>query len=78
MAQDSISLALIAVFIFWEICEFYKTKKKIASYRDIFPSDKSNSHYYTIKVENGYNKNAQIYTDHKSELFHNIIGTINK
>ena len=73
MEQDIITWGLITVFIVWEFSVFFKTLRKIKSFKQIFPNAPNS--LYSVTTDK---KNVQIYTMHKSELFKNIIDTINK
>ena len=65
-----ITIILIAVFIGWEVFQFISTKYLISKYQDIFPD--------TIRDRVALNENLQIENSHNSEVFDNIVSTLNR
>lgn len=78
MEQDIITWLLIFIFIFWELIVFNNTRKKINSFENIFPNTNKEGDYSSVRIEPTSDKAVQIDTNHKSDLFINIITTINK
>lgn len=78
MVQDIITWLLIIIFIGWELIVFNETRKKINSYENIFPNKNKQGDYSSVRIEHTSDKAVQIGNNHKSDLFLNIITTINK
>ena len=64
-----ITILLIAVFIGWEAYQFISTKYLINKYQSIFPN--------SIEDNVSLNENLQIESSHNSEVFNNIVSTLN-
>lgn len=66
-----ISGLLIAVFVIWELTQFKKVVNLVALYQDIFPDDLKNLDFekdeLLIRIQH-----------HSSEVFLNIVGTLNR
>lgn len=65
-----VTILLIAVFIGCEVYQFVRTKYLIGKYGDIFPDP--------ITDNVSLNDNLQIENSHDSEVFNNIISTLNR
>ena len=61
---------LVAIFIGWEVFQFLNTKQLISRYQNIFPE--------SIKETVTLKKDLQIETIHTSEIFENIVSTLNR
>lgn len=65
-----VTILLIAGFIAWEIIQFSKIKVKISQYQNIFPD--------TLEDNVSLSDDIQIETTHNSEVFENIVSTLNR
>lgn len=65
-----ISFIIVLCFAIWELYEFNKVRKLTALYKNIFPNDTDQIEFnrYTLRID----------STHKSDLFKNIVHTLNR